>query len=64
MIKNPLIFWILYRLSALCQRVCLYLQSISIEPNLEALTRLLAILSDHVDLLLEDWYPSLGELLL
>ncbi|GBP27199.1 hypothetical protein EVAR_15972_1 [Eumeta japonica] len=35
-------------------------QSISLEPNPEALARLLALISDHVDLLLEDWYPSLG----
>ncbi|XP_037875630.1 leucine-rich repeat serine/threonine-protein kinase 1 isoform X2 [Bombyx mori] len=35
-------------------------QSISLEPNPETLAKLLALLSDHVDLLLEDWYPSLG----
>ncbi|CAG9138599.1 unnamed protein product [Plutella xylostella] len=35
-------------------------QSISVEPNPEVLTKLLALFTDHVDLLLEDWYPSLG----
>ncbi|KAM3958672.1 LOW QUALITY PROTEIN: leucine-rich repeat kinase [Aphomia sociella] len=35
-------------------------QSISLEPNPETLAKVLALLSDHVDLLLEDWYPSLG----
>ncbi|XP_052745709.1 leucine-rich repeat serine/threonine-protein kinase 1 isoform X2 [Bicyclus anynana] len=35
-------------------------QSISLEPNPEVLTKVLALISDHVDLLLEDWYPSLG----
>lgn len=42
----------------------MYLQSISLEPNLEVLAKLLALVSDHVDLLLEDWYPSLGQLIL
>lgn len=37
-------------------------QSLSLEPNPEVLTKVLALVSDHVDLLLEDWYPSLGEL--
>ncbi|XP_041989151.1 leucine-rich repeat serine/threonine-protein kinase 1 isoform X2 [Aricia agestis] len=35
-------------------------QSISLDPNLEVLAKILALVSDHVDLLLEDWYPSLG----
>ncbi|CAH0730719.1 unnamed protein product, partial [Brenthis ino] len=35
-------------------------QSLSLEPNPEVLTKILALISDHVDLLLEDWYPSLG----
>ncbi|CAG4936619.1 unnamed protein product [Parnassius apollo] len=35
-------------------------QSISLEPNPEILAKVLALISDHVDLLLEDWYPSLG----
>ncbi|KAJ2939952.1 hypothetical protein O0L34_g6659 [Tuta absoluta] len=35
-------------------------QSISLEPNQETLARVLALIADHVDLLLEDWYPSLG----
>ncbi|XP_075989581.1 leucine-rich repeat kinase isoform X2 [Anticarsia gemmatalis] len=35
-------------------------QSISLEPNPETLAKVLALMSDHVDLLLEDWYPSLG----
>uniref|UniRef100_A0A2A4KB68 Protein kinase domain-containing protein n=1 Tax=Heliothis virescens TaxID=7102 RepID=A0A2A4KB68_HELVI len=35
-------------------------QSISLEPHHETLAKVLALVSDHVDLLLEDWYPSLG----
>ncbi|XP_072941247.1 leucine-rich repeat serine/threonine-protein kinase 1 [Epargyreus clarus] len=35
-------------------------QSITLEPSPEVLAKLLALISDHVDLLLEDWYPSLG----
>ncbi|XP_022818770.1 leucine-rich repeat serine/threonine-protein kinase 1 [Spodoptera litura] len=35
-------------------------QSISLEPSPEVLAKVLALVSDHVDLLLEDWYPSLG----
>ncbi|XP_063898870.1 leucine-rich repeat serine/threonine-protein kinase 1 [Helicoverpa armigera] len=35
-------------------------QSISLEPHHETLAKVLALVSDHVDLLLEDWYPSLA----
>ncbi|XP_047039612.1 leucine-rich repeat serine/threonine-protein kinase 1-like [Helicoverpa zea] len=35
-------------------------QSISLEPHHETLAKVLALVSDHMDLLLEDWYPSLG----
>ncbi|XP_060809328.1 leucine-rich repeat serine/threonine-protein kinase 1 [Amyelois transitella] len=35
-------------------------QSISLEPSPEVLARVLSLVSEHVDLLLEDWYPSLG----
>ena len=31
-----------------------------LEPNIEMLTKLLVIIVEHIDTLLEDWYPSLG----
>ncbi|XP_052899999.1 leucine-rich repeat serine/threonine-protein kinase 1 [Anopheles moucheti] len=34
--------------------------AVEIEPNIQCLTQLLALTVDHIDLLLEDWYPTLG----
>uniref|UniRef100_A0A182PFW2 non-specific serine/threonine protein kinase n=1 Tax=Anopheles epiroticus TaxID=199890 RepID=A0A182PFW2_9DIPT len=34
--------------------------AVEIEPNVQCLTQLLALTVDHIDLLLEDWYPTLG----
>uniref|UniRef100_A0A182IMZ8 non-specific serine/threonine protein kinase n=1 Tax=Anopheles atroparvus TaxID=41427 RepID=A0A182IMZ8_ANOAO len=34
--------------------------SFEIEPSVQCLTQLLALTVDHIDLLLEDWYPTLG----
>lgn len=34
--------------------------SYTLEPNMEMLTKLLVIIVEHIDTLLEDWYPSLG----
>ncbi|XP_038220950.1 leucine-rich repeat serine/threonine-protein kinase 1 [Zerene cesonia] len=37
-----------------------YPQSITLEPSPTVLAKVLALVSDLLDLLLEDWYPSLG----
>ncbi|KXJ72845.1 hypothetical protein RP20_CCG017127 [Aedes albopictus] len=36
------------------------LAAVEIEVNVRCLTQLLALSVDHIDLLLEDWYPTLG----
>lgn len=35
-------------------------QTISIPPNIQGITKLLSACVDHVDILLEDWYPTIG----
>lgn len=35
-------------------------QIIHLNPNLESIAKLLALAVDHIDILLEDWYPTLG----
>ncbi|CAL8114388.1 unnamed protein product [Orchesella dallaii] len=35
-------------------------RKITLEPAVESLAKLLALTVDHVDTLLEDWYPSIG----
>lgn len=37
-------------------------QAVVLEPSPEATAQLLALAVDHVDILLEDWYPTLGNL--
>lgn len=34
--------------------------SIGIPPNIQGITKLLSACVDHVDILLEDWYPTIG----
>uniref|UniRef100_A0A8D8E4R7 non-specific serine/threonine protein kinase n=3 Tax=Culex pipiens TaxID=7175 RepID=A0A8D8E4R7_CULPI len=36
------------------------LTAVEIEANVQCVTQLLALSVDHIDLLLEDWYPTLG----
>lgn len=45
--------------SAACNSDVLY-QSIVLEPNPECVAKLLVLAVDHIDTLLEDWYPTLG----
>lgn len=35
-------------------------QTIVLDPSMECVTKLLALAVDHIDILLEDWYPTLG----
>ena len=37
-----------------------YYQAIVLDPNPKAVCQLLALAVEHIDTLLEDWYPSLG----
>jgi len=38
-------------------------QTIVLDPSKECVTKLLALAVDHIDILLEDWYPTLGNFL-
>lgn len=35
-------------------------QAIVVEPRSESIPQLMALIVDHIDILLEDWYPTLG----
>lgn len=35
-------------------------QAIVLDPSPECMAKLLALAVDHIDILLEDWYPTLG----
>jgi hypothetical protein len=39
-------------------------QAIVLEPSPQKAAHLLALATDHIDILLEDWYPTLGTLTL
>lgn len=39
-------------------------QTYALEPSVESVTKLLTIAVDHIDTLLEDWYPILGKSLI
>ncbi|XP_053686186.1 leucine-rich repeat serine/threonine-protein kinase 1 isoform X3 [Sabethes cyaneus] len=36
------------------------MSAVEVEANIQCVTQLLALSVDHIDLLLEDWYPTLG----